>query len=304
MAAPARPLHATPPEPVPLELEARDGLRLRADQWNAAATTNPVIFAHGFGQTRHAWRATAATLAAAGRRCIAYDGRGHGASGWAADGNYAFDQFIDDARILTARAGRSPVWVGASMGGLIGLIAEAESPTRLFQALVLVDITPRWERAGVERILAFMRAHPEGFDSVAQAQQAVATYLPHRATGKRPPERLEKLLVRGDDGRWRWHWDPRLLDTVSADAGAIGERLHEAARRLRIPVLLVSGGRSDVVSDHTIDEFLALAPHAEHLRIDDATHMVAGDANDRFGAVVSAFLQRLPDGARTSDPES
>jgi len=110
--------------------------------------------------------------------------------------------------------------------------------------------------------------------------------------------------VLGADGRWRWHWDPQLLDTVSADAGSIGGRLHAAARRVRIPLLLVSGGRSDVVSDHTIDEFLALAPHAEHQRIADATHMVAGDANDRFGAVITDFLARLPAGARASVPES
>jgi pimeloyl-ACP methyl ester carboxylesterase len=291
-------------EPEVLEFRARDGLRLRADHWNPAAGAAPVVFAHGFGQTRHAWRGTASALAAAGQRCIAVDARGHGTSDRVADGRYDFDQFIDDARALTAQLGAAPVWVGASMGGLVGLIAEAESEDPLYSALVLVDITPRWERAGVERILAFMRAHPGGFESLAQAQQAVADYLPHRAARERAPERLEKLLVLGADGRWRWHWDPQLLDTVSADAGSIGGRLHEAARRVRIPLLLVSGGRSDVVSDHTIDEFLALAPHAEHQRIADATHMVAGDANDRFGAVIADFLARLPAGARATVPES
>lgn len=303
MAAPARPLPTPAVEPDTLEFDARDGLRLRADQWNPAGP-RPLVFAHGFGQTRHAWRGTASALAATGQRCIAVDARGHGASGRVADGRYAFDQFVDDARVLAGHVGAAPVWIGASMGGLVGLIAEGESERPLYAALVLVDITPRWERAGVERILAFMRAHPGGFGSLAQAQQAVAEYLPHRAARDRGPERLEKLLVLGADGRWRWHWDPRLLDMVSADPGTIGARLHEAARRVRIPLLLVSGGRSDVVSDHTIDEFLASAPHAEHQRIADATHMVAGDANDRFGAVIADFLARLPADASPSVPES
>jgi len=304
MAAPARPLHAVPNGPTPLALKARDGTLLHADQWNPDARGRAVVFSHGFGQTRHAWRAAATTVAARGHRCIAVDGRGHGASGWAADGRYAFAQFADDARVVTAAVGGRPVWVGASMGGLIGLVVAADAEVAPYEALVLVDITPRWERAGVERILAFMRAHPEGFETVEQAQQAVTDYLPHRAAQDRAPARLEKLLVRRADGRWRWHWDPRMLDMVSADAGGMDGRLHEAARRLRIPVLLVSGGRSDVVSEHTIEEFLALAPHAEHQRIDDATHMVAGDANDRFGALIAAFLERLPAGGRPPVPES
>ena len=60
--------------------------------------------------------------------------------------------------------------------------------------MVLVDITPRWEPAGVERILEFMRAHPFGFGSLEEAAAAIATYLPHRGARK-SPERLRKLLI-------------------------------------------------------------------------------------------------------------
>ncbi len=273
-------------------LASADGLELAVETWPGSRPT-PLIFAHGFGQTRHAWSGTASRLATQGWICHAADGRGHGDSGWLPGGRYGFDQFVGDVAALMRHAGRRPVWIGASMGGLLGLAAEAESQAGLFDALVLVDITPRWEAQGVARIMDFMRAHPEGFASVADAQAAVATYLPHRAQRK-SPERLEKLLVRTDAGRWRWHWDPALLDTIAHQAPQWSERLHAAARRLRLPVLLVSGGRSDVVSDHTIAEFLELVPHAEHGRIADATHMVAGDANDRFGAVIADFLERLP----------
>ncbi len=79
---------------------------------------------------------------------------------------------------------------------------------------------------------------------------------------------------------------------MAGDSGFTNE-LTQAARELRLPVLLISGGRSDVVSDHTIAEFQTLVPHAEHERIDDATHMVVGDANDRFVDTISRYLRRM-----------
>ncbi len=111
-----------------------------------------------------------------------------------------------------------PVLVGASMGGLVGLAAEgAYAP--LFRALVLVDVTPRWEPRGVDRILNFMRAHPDGFESLDAAAAAIAAYLPHRREQK-SPDRLRALLADRGDGRLRWHWDPRLSTSSLAAAKA------------------------------------------------------------------------------------
>ncbi|MBZ4276289.1 lysophospholipase, partial [Mycobacterium tuberculosis] len=49
---------------------------------SAPGRRGTVLFAHGFGQTRHAWTATAQSLAAAGYQTLAYDARGHGDSDW------------------------------------------------------------------------------------------------------------------------------------------------------------------------------------------------------------------------------
>ncbi|HEY9514020.1 MAG TPA: alpha/beta hydrolase, partial [Rhodanobacter sp.] len=51
--------------------------------------------------------------------------------------------------------------------------------------------------------------------------------------------------------------------------------------------------RSDVVSQATIDEFLHLVPQAEHVQLPDATHMLAGDANDAFTSEVARFVFNL-----------
>jgi pimeloyl-ACP methyl ester carboxylesterase len=290
-----------PPHPSPGvsdRVRTTDGLELAVERYGPADGRG-IVFAHGFGQTRHAWSATAARLGDLGYHCLAADSRGHGDSAWLASGDYTLDQFIGDARALSAATGPRPIFVGASMGGLLGLLAEAEHPGAdgLLDALVLVDITPRWEAQGVARIMQFMRAHLDGFASVDDAQRAIQAYLPHRARDK-SPERLRKLLVPMPNGRLRWHWDPRLLGTIAEGSAAWGERMAAAARRLRLPVLLVSGGQSDVVSERTIAEFRELVPHAEHRRIDDATHMVVGDANDRFTHVISTFVAGLAPSAR------
>lgn len=280
------------PEPLLGYARARDGVRIATASYGCGHETRaPLVFAHGFGQSRHAWDTSAAALAATGRRAITVDGRGHGASDWSPTGAYTLDDFVGDVVVLVNQLPERPVLVGASMGGLVAMLAEAEHGP-LFRALVLVDITPRWETAGVERILRFMRARPEGFADLDDADRAIREYLPHRADA-RAPERLAKLLVALPDGRLRWHWDPALLEAAEREAASWGPRLAAAAAKLTLPLQLISGERSDVVSRHTIDEFLTLAPHAEHVALAGVTHHVAGDDNDAFSGAVSAFLDRL-----------
>ena len=246
-----------------------------------------VLFAHGFGQTRQAWTRSMLALGQAGIASAAYDLRGHGQSGRnAADERYDVEQFIDDALAVRSTLAQPPVLVGASMGGLVGLAAQSRGAG--FAGLVLVDVTPKWEIAGMQRILAFMGAHPDGFDDHEHAASAIAAYLPHRRERKSSAD-LAHLLVRGDDGRLRWHWDPRLLNDL-ADAGKHQAALSEAARGIDIPVLLVSGGRSDLVTPETIAHFQALVPHAQHVHLPEATHMVAGDDNDAFTRAVFDFI--------------
>jgi pimeloyl-ACP methyl ester carboxylesterase len=157
---------------------------------------------------------------------------------------------------------------------------------------VLVDITPRWETKGVERILAFMQAHPDGFASYEDAAEQIAAYLPHRAERK-SEDQLRPLLREGADGRLRWHWDPALLGGVVSESERYQPRLMAAAAKVSVPVLLLSGGRSDVVSRDTVEEFLRLVPHAEHVELPRATHMVAGDANDAFTREIARFVGEL-----------
>lgn len=269
-----------------------------ADLGLAVETRNPggspaLLFAHGFGQTRGAWNGAAFALADAGCRCVTFDTRGHGESDRLAGGDYHMDQFADDLMRLAAAQPQPPILVGASMGGLLGIVLAGETRPSPFRALVLVDITPRWETAGVERILAFMQAHPEGFANYAEAAEQIASYLPQRRERK-SEEQLRPLLREGADGRLRWHWDPALLaGGVVQESERYQPRLQAAAAKIEEPVLLLSGARSDVVSRATVDEFMQLVPHAQHVELSHATHMVVGDANDAFTREVVRFVQSL-----------
>jgi pimeloyl-ACP methyl ester carboxylesterase len=252
----------------------------------------PVILLHGGGQTRHAWKKTARGLAERGFYAIAADLRGHGDSGWSPAGDYSPDRYVSDLRCIAAKCQQAPALIGASLGGLTGLLAEGEGPPFL-SALVLVDFTPTVQYAGVQKVLQFMGScATDGFASVEAAAESIAAYLPHRP---RPNSLtgLQKNLRLHADGRYRWHWDPAMLqDSDKGQIDALSERMTRAARRLKLPVLLVRGGNSELVSQEDAEHFLSLVPGARYTDIAEARHMVAGDMNDHFGVAVLDFLQK------------
>jgi pimeloyl-ACP methyl ester carboxylesterase len=228
---------------------------------------------------------------------VALDLRGHGESDWPPDGSYQHGDFVDDVRAVIGQLGRPPVVVGASLGGITGLLIGGGPDPGVLAGLVLVDVAPRIEPVGVARIVRFMLAHPEGFASLEEAADAVSAYRRHRA---RPASLagLRKNLRLGEDGRYRWHWDPRFLNPQRLElARGVGRGFDEpqplvaAARRLRVPTLLVRGRESDVVSPEGVEEFLEAVPHAAFADVSGAGHMVAGDRNDVFNAAVLRFLR-------------
>jgi pimeloyl-ACP methyl ester carboxylesterase len=270
-------------------------LELTGDAWGSPDDP-PVLLLHGGGQTRHSWAGTAEQLAREGWYAVSIDLRGHGDSDWHADGIYHWSAFAEDVTHLARQFEQPPVLVGASLGGISSLLAVADTPQPLAAALVLVDIAPRMEREGVERIKAFMRARPDGFESLEEAAEAIAQYLPHRPR-RSDPSGLSKNLRRHQDGRYRWHWDPLFLGGErNLEVGLDRERLDRAARSLRLPTLLVRGRMSEILSEEGAQHFRELVPHARYADVSDAGHMVAGDRNDAFTQVVIEFLLDLRSG--------
>ena len=277
----------------PLRFETEPHFFLSAEGWGNP-THPPLILLHGGGQTRHSWGDTAQKLAGQGWYAITYDARGHGESDWSVTGNYLVDGLVADLKAIIHRLGAKPALVGASMGGLTAMVLDGESDESLASAIVLVDIAPKAEQKGIERIFAFMSSHLEsGFGSLEEAAAAVSAYLPQRSKNY-DPSRLEKNL-RFREGRYYWHWDPQMLkvwkNATPDQQIAYEERLYQAAQRLKAPTLIVRGGMSDVVSERVMAEFLDAVPHVRSTTVSGAGHMVAGDSNHAFTNVVIAFLE-------------
>jgi pimeloyl-ACP methyl ester carboxylesterase len=278
------------------EFAGRDGNRLVADVAGDPADP-PVVLLHGGGQTRHSWGTTLTMLGDKGWRAYSFDLRGHGDSAWATDGDYTLDAFAGDVVAITRALGDAPALVGASLGGVASLAAIGEhTDEEIARALVLVDVAPRIEEAGRDRIGAFMIEHmADGFASLDEVADAIRGYNPHRP---RPTnlEGLKKNLRHGDDGRWYWHWDPafiggRLGGNDETRASLIDpHRLQAAARAIHVPTLLVRGRVSDLLSEAGARELLELVPHARLVDVAGAGHMVAGDRNDAFNDAVVTFL--------------
>jgi pimeloyl-ACP methyl ester carboxylesterase len=271
----------------PVEFAGDGGLCLVGTAWGDPGAT-PVVLLPGGGQTRHSWAGVGRSLASAGFEALSVDLRGHGDSAWDPAGDYRHATIAADLVAIAATLAEPPAVVGASLGGVAALLAVGELGLAV-RSLVLVDIVPRSERSGVRRVVTFLAGGQHGFASLEEAAEAVQAYKPDRPVDL---DRLHQNLRRRDDGRWHWHWDPRLVSHQGRYSRDVPERMATASAGVEVPTLLVRGKRSDMVSDEGVAEFRALVPHAEYVDVAGAAHMVTGDHNDAFARAIVDFLER------------
>lgn len=302
-------MSTTHSEPQTVKFRGVDDLVLVADEWNAGAATAAtsgagaataatsagaagpsVLLLHGGGQNRFSWKNTGQILADAGFHVVALDSRGHGDSDRAPDENYTVDALCADTLAVLEQIGRPVALIGASMGGMTGMLVADVAGPQAVSKLVLVDVVPRYDKDGSARIREFMASGMNGFATLEEAADAVAAYLPYR-TKPRSAEGLKKNLRRRD-GRWYWHWDPAFLKAPDDDRFVRMQKLEQAVMDLTIPILLIRGKLSDVVSPEGVKDFLAKVPHAEFVELSDAGHTAAGDDNDAFTDAVVQFVSR------------
>jgi pimeloyl-ACP methyl ester carboxylesterase len=136
----------------------------------------------------------------------------------------------------------------------------------------------------------------DGFATLEEAADVIAQYLPHRPRPK-DLDGLRKNLRQGQDKRWRWHWDPAFIQGVmQRSAVARAGDLEQSVRNITVPVHLVRGRMSELVSEASVKAFQALLPQAHFTDVAGARHMVAGDNNDVFTTAVSNFLRQHSEG--------
>jgi pimeloyl-ACP methyl ester carboxylesterase len=164
-----------------------------------APSAPAVILMHGGGQTRHSWGGAMQALLRRGYHVINLDARGHGESDWSHEADYSLEAMDGDLRAIVATLARPPALVGASMGGATALYAAGDVNARsVASTLVMVDVVPRVMPQGAAKIRAFMRARPDGFATLEEAADAVATYYPNRGRPKDVSGLMKNLRLRPD----------------------------------------------------------------------------------------------------------
>jgi pimeloyl-ACP methyl ester carboxylesterase len=273
-----------------------DGIRIVADRFGDPLAP-AVVFLHGGGQTRRSWGPSAAAVAERGWQAITVDLRGHGESDWSEDGDYRVTTFAGDVLAVLRHLPPRPVIVGASLGGFTALLLAGELSPGTVRAVVLVDIVPDMDPSGASRIHHFMNDRmTSGFDSLDEVADTIQEYNPHRPR----PTDLDGLRtnLRHREGRWYWHWDPKFIDGTSAlppiEVTEV-DRMHAAVQailRSDVPMLLVRGQMSDLVTEERAAEFIGRFPEIDFVDVSGAGHMVAGDRNDLFAEAIVEFLAR------------
>ena len=240
----------------------------------------PVMLSHALGLDMHMWDDFAARLAAT-HEVARYDHRGHGGSA-SPPGPYTLDALVDDAARLVREWGRGPVvFVGLSMGAMVGQGLAISHP-ELVKALVLANTTSQYPEAAqaawVQRIAAV-----ESGGMAAVADMVVERYLhaDFRAAHPQDTRALRELILRTDPAGYVAACHAvRAVDTV--------ERLSQ----IRAPTLVIAGARDVGATPAMADAIAQRIPGAQQVVFDDASHLSVLETPQRFARVVMEFIQR------------
>lgn len=255
-----------------------DGLRLHARLYGTLNGRLPVVCLPGLTRNASEFHRLALALQRAGtvERLVAVDYRGRGLSDWDPDASrYTIPVEAGDLlRILDELGIAEAVFIGVSRGGLIAMGLAGARPG-LIRGLVLNDIGPVLERAGLLRIKGYVGrlGQPTDFDDAARRLQALfGSQFPRL----RPEEWRDwaETVWAERDGALALAYDPALAGALEgvSEASPI-EPLWSAFDALKeVPVLVIRGARSDLLSADTVAEMAARHPRLEAIEVEDEGH--------------------------------
>jgi 3-oxoadipate enol-lactonase len=242
----------------------------------------PVMLSHALGLDLHMWDDFAARLAGA-RTVLRYDQRGHGGSARPA-GPYALDDLVDDAARLIREWGRGPVvFIGLSMGGMVGQGLAVRHP-ELLRGVVLANTTARYPEAA-RPVWATRIAAVEQGGMAAVADAVVERYLhaDYRATHPAEAAALRAKLLRADPAGY-----------VAACHAVAGVDWLERLSTVRTPALVIAGARDAGATPEMAKAIAERIAGAELAVLEDASHLSVAEQPERFTALVQRFLVKIP----------
>ncbi len=253
-----------------------DGLRLHALDFGGPG--RPTILLHGVGGSAWTWVEVAAGLDAASR-AVAVDLRGYGDSQWSAGRDYTTATHASDVRGLCERLGLDEVdVVGFSWGGLVGIALATAWPG--VRRLAVVDIAPSSPLDETDVLpLPYLHAtHAEAIEGERRLAPRAGQEVLERAVagGTRPAE--GGMLVRKLDPFFLERWPFRADDRWSELA------------QLGLPVLVVRGGESPVLSAGDAAHMVETLPAGRLATIADCGHLIPLERPTELATALREFL--------------
>jgi pimeloyl-ACP methyl ester carboxylesterase len=267
--------------PTSIFITAQDGLRLHVQEWrpSGGAAALPVVCLPGLARTVTDFETLARALAAdptSAHRVIALDSRGRGRSQYDRDpANYDLRvELADLLAVLTALEIPRAVFVGTSRGGILTMLLVALRPAAI-AGCVLNDIGPVIEREGVARIRSYVGKLPQAAtfqDGADILRRLFGAQFP----GLSDPDWLAfaRRTFKQEGARLVPDYDPRLAETLQ---GTDLERplptlWKEFEGLAPVPVLLLRGANSDILSVATVKEMRARHPTMQVIEVADQGH--------------------------------
>ena len=192
---------------------------------------------------------------------------------------YAVPQYVSDIATLVKKLGVSQVdWFGTSMGGLIGMVYAA-MPNSPIRRMLINDVGPRIEPEAIKRLGSYV-GQPFAFanreDALTRLNEICASF------GEHTPQEWEiyngPMLIQ-KEGKWIMHYDPDIsvpfasVNPIMAKAGEMA--MWHAFKQIHIPMLIVRGGNSDLLSAATVEKMCKLNPYARSIEIPNVGHAPA-----------------------------
>ncbi len=222
-------------------------------------------------------------------RLIRPDYRGRGASDWADPTTYTVEQEARDVLTLMAHLGlERAAFLGTSRGGIISMALAANVPERVL-GVCLNDIGPVIDPAGLAGIDTHIGRKPAAktFEQAAVGRARLA-----KGFANVPPERWladVKNLFREAEGGLENTYDPRLRETFLAVGFDIPPFWPVFDALEGLPIALIHGASSDILSTETADEMRRRRPDMFFARLPDRGHVPWLDEPEAL-AVIDAWL--------------
>lgn len=291
--------------PKSLFITAQDGLRLHVrDHGPHNETTLPVVCLPGLARTVADFDALAPALANGNppRRVIAIDSRGRGQSDYDRNpANYNLAVELGDVvSVLTALETGPAVFVGSSRGGLLAMLLAVAHPTAVAGA-VLHDIGPVIEPTGLARIKSYVGKLPQPRDYAEGAK--ILRRLFDAQFPKVAPEQWLAAAQRtwkSDNGRLTPTYDIRLSKTLAEIdiERPLPAMWNEFDALARVPILLIRGANSDILSAATVTAMRERHPGLESIEVADQGHVPILDDGPLI-ARIAGFVGRCGSASAT-----